>query len=188
MSQDLKEFQDILDIKGIVKKQLDLSDYSDCTKEELKYIVENEEKFANRFSFEDKLEMLRHFVHIKRPDDIDDSLFIKRLAAHPFAKAIDISKWGFSYPNGYLALYKVFQEIEINALGSIILFTRHEFDRLTNGTQVNGRSKFDEERQSGSDMFKAFAGLAEITISRSYMDNRVFRDLLFKSYMRNFDE
>lgn len=185
---ELKELQDILDSKGITKDQLDLSDYNGCTIGELRYIANNAEKFMNKTSFEDKMEMVYDFKLIKRPEDLSDDAFTKMLAAHPLVKEIDILTWGFSYPTGYLTIYKALQSIDVYDYHCVYVHAMYEYDNRDSSLEIHSTSNFDREISVGSTNYKIYAGLADLLISKRYMDNSVFRDMLLKEYKERYDD
>lgn len=134
------------------------------------------------------LELLEDFKSIKRSKDINDEAFLKILLNHQFAKEIDILKWGFSWPNGYLALHKTLQSTDINEYLSIFKQVKKVYDSRKSTLFIEGIGEFDLARYTESYKFKVFAGIAEIVISKTYMNNVIFKDMLLKEYQTQYKE
>lgn len=184
---NMKKFQDKLEAIGITKDQLDMSNYSGLTEKELMYIVDNPQYFIKKSSSE-LLELLNNFKAIKRSVDLSDEAFTKILAASSFANEIDCLNWSFPYPTGYLIIYKTLQSTNVDEYISLFKHIEKEYDQANFNIDIKDTCNFDTERYSGSNNYQVFAGIAEITISKTYMDNSIFRNMLLTAYKDKYGD
>ena len=179
------ELQQKLTDKGITIDQLDIKDYAGLTKKELDYIIDNAEYYIKKSSA-DRMQMLYNFKAIKRPDNCNDDDFITILKNTEFYDEIDASNWVYSTPTGYLWIWEELQKVNIDEYIDIYKHVMKEYDNRTDTVIINGTGKFDDNRYSGGRKYQIFAGIAELYISKTYMNNEVFRRMLYEEYIKHF--
>lgn len=183
---DFDVLQDKLTKKGITVDQLDIKDYIGLTENELNYIIDHAENFIKKSS-SDKMQILYNFKNLKRPDNFSDESFLNILLTTEFHTEVDSCKWVYQFPIGYLWIWEELQKINIDEYIDIFNHVISDYNKRDSSLVITGHSKFDD-RYNSSRKYQIFAGIAELYISKIYMNNQIFRDMLYDEYMKKFSE
>lgn len=179
------KLQDKLTKKGITIDQLDIRDYAGLTENELNYIIDHAEYYIKK-SAEDKMKIIYNFKDLKRPDGCTDDNFLKIIETTEFYKEFDACEWVYHGSSGYIQIWEELQKINIDEYIDLFNHIIAEFNTRTSTLVISGLGKFDEKGYELGVKYQVFAGIARAYISKTYMDNNIFTDILYEEYLKRY--